>query len=133
MRVWRAAPERVSAALAGNRALHRGPPLLPHFPTKRKPLPWQGFNEALFLARIADRTPDGIKPRRQRCIGHAAPVPDGVNEIVFADDALAVADQVFEQIEHLRRDGDGIRSAMQLPPVRVKCVVLEEIAQTAIP
>ena len=62
----------------------------------------------------------------------AAPVPDGVDEVVLADDALLVVDQVFDQIEYLRRDGDDLRSAMKLAPVGIECVVLEEIAQAAI-
>ena len=47
--------------------------------------------------------------------------------------ARAVVDQVFDQIEYLRRDGDGLRSAMEFAPVGVECVVLEEIAQLALP
>jgi hypothetical protein len=46
---------------------------------------------------------------------------------------LPVADQVVEQVEYLWRDGDDVRSAMQLAPVGVKRVILEEIAQVAIP
>jgi hypothetical protein len=45
--------------------------------------------------------------------------------------ALPVADQVIEQVEYLWRDGDYIRAAMQLAPVGVECVVLEELAQAA--
>ena len=75
----------------------------------------------------------GIQAGRQRRIGHATPVPNGVDEVVLADDALPVADQVIEQVEYLWRDGDDVRSAMQLAPVGVECVVLEEIAQAANP
>ena len=55
------------------------------------------------------------------------------DEVVFTDDALPVADQVVEQVEYLWRDGDDVRPAMQLAPVSVECVLLEEIAQVAIP
>jgi len=41
--------------------------------------------------------------------------------------------QVVEQVEYLWRDGDDVRPAMQLAPVGVECVLLEEIAQAAIP
>ena len=61
------------------------------------------------------------------------PLPNGVDEVVLADDALPVADQVIEQVEYLWRDGDDIRPAMQLAPVSVECVLLEEIAQAANP
>ena len=54
-------------------------------------------------------------------------------KVVFADHTLPVPDQVIEQVEYLWRDGDDVRSAMQLAPVSVECVLLEEIAQAAIP
>ena len=95
-------------------------------------LAWQGLDQALSLAGIADRAPGGIQPGRQRRIGHAAPVPDGVDQVVLADDALPVADQEIEQVEYLWRDGDGVRAAMQLAAVRVECVILEQIAQAAV-
>ena len=93
----------------------------------------QCLDQALFLAGIADRAPRGIQARCQRCIGHAAPVPNGADEVVLADDALPVADQIIEQVEYLWRDGDDFRAAMQLAAVGVECVILEEIAQAAVP
>ena len=104
-----------------------------HLSDEAKSLARQCFDEALLLAGIADRTSSDIQARCQRRIGHNPPIPDGANEVVFGDDALPVADQVFEQVEYLRRDSDYIRLAMQLAPVGVQCVVLEEIAQAAIP
>jgi hypothetical protein len=59
------------------------------------------------------------------------PVPDGVDEGVFAHNALPVADQIVEQVEYLWRDGDDLRPAMQFAPVSVECVLLEEIAPAA--
>jgi hypothetical protein len=96
-------------------------------------LPRQCFDEALFLAGIADCAAGSIQARCQRRIGHDTAVPNGVDKVVFTDDALPVADQVVEQIEHLWCDGDDVRPAMQLAPVRVEYVLLEEIAQDANP
>jgi hypothetical protein len=59
--------------------------------------------------------------------------PNRADEVVFTDDALPVADQIIQQVEYLWRDGDDVRPAMQLAPVSVECVLLEEIAQAAIP
>jgi hypothetical protein len=64
----------------------------PHWSDETEALPRQCFDQALFVAGIADRAPDGIQARRQRRIGHAAPVPDGVDEVVLADDALPVVE-----------------------------------------
>jgi hypothetical protein len=55
-------------------------------------------------------------------------VPNGVDKVVFTDDALPVADQAIERVEYLWRDGDDVRPAMQLAPVSVECVLLERVA-----
>ena len=70
----------------------------------------------MFFAGIADRSPGGVQARRKRRIGHDTTVPNGVDEVVFADDALPVADQVIEQVEYLWCGGDDVRPAMQLAP-----------------
>ena len=77
--------------------------------------------------------PGNIQAGRQRRIGDDPPVPNGPDEVILADHALPVADQVVEQVEYLWRDGDDVRPAMQLAPVGVQCVLLEEVAQAAIP
>jgi len=51
----------------------------------------------------------------------------------FADDALPVSDQVFQQIEYLWCNGNDLCAAMQFAPVDVKCELLEAIAQVANP
>ena len=68
------------------------------------------LDQALFFAGIADRSTGGIELGGQRCIGHAAPDPN--HEVVLAGNALPVANQVFEKVEYLWRDGDDVRSAM---------------------
>src|SRR5512132_2250486 len=75
----------------------------PHCTDAPEALAWQGFDETLLLAGLADRSPGGIQAGRQRCIGHAAPIPNDVDEVVFADNALPVADQVIEKVEYLWR------------------------------
>jgi hypothetical protein len=91
------------------------------------------LDQALLLPGIADCAAGDIQPGRQCCVRNATPIPNDIDEVVFADDALPVADQVIEQIEHLWRDGDDVRPAMQLAPLSVERVLLEEIAQDANP
>jgi hypothetical protein len=124
-------PRRFYRVVGGCRACRRL--RYQHSSNETEALARQCFDEALFMAGIANRAPGSIQAGRQRCIGYAAPIPNGFDEFVFADDALPVADQVIQQIEHLWRDGDDLRPAMQLAPVSVECVLLEEIAQAAIP
>src|ERR1700681_930969 len=106
---------------------------LAHHGDKAKPFAWQCLDEALVIAGIADCASSGIQPRCQRRIGHDMLIPNGIDEVVFTDDTLPVADQVVEQVEYLWRDGDDVRPAMQLAPVSVECVLLEEIVQAANP
>jgi hypothetical protein len=46
---------------------------------------------------------------------------------------MAVLDQIFEEIEDLRGDGNQLRPATQLASVRVKGKVSEAIEQFAVP
>jgi hypothetical protein len=67
-------------------------------------IPWQRSNEALLLTGIADRPPGNIHTGRQRCVGYGPSIPNGVDQVVFAYNALPVADQVIKQLKYLRRD-----------------------------
>ena len=107
------------------------PPDFPNGSDEPKSLAQQGFDQALLLAGISDRAPGDIQTGCQRGIRHAAPVPDGVDQVVLADNPLPVADQVVQKVEHLRRDRDHVGPAPQFAPVGVECVLLEEVAQAA--
>ena len=126
----------VRAGLGGSIGLSaaaRCPLCFPHWSDETEALARQCLDQALFLTGIADRSPGGVQARRKRRIGHDTAVPNGVDKVVFADDALPAADQVIEQVEYLWCDGDDVRPAMQLAPVGVECVLLEEIAQAGNP
>jgi len=100
---------------------------------KSETLAWQRLDQALFLAGVANCTPGDIQAGRQRCIRHAAPIPNGIDEVVFTDDTLPVPDHVIQQVKYLGRNGDNLRPTIQLAPVSVECVFFEEIAQAANP
>ena len=79
-------------------------------PTKRSPLRamvrisfWSWPLSPTRLAR-------GVDAAGQCRIRHDPAVPDRRDEIVLADDAIAVLDQANQQIEHLRLDGNGLGS-----------------------
>jgi hypothetical protein len=82
----------------------------------------QCLDQALFLAGIADRVPRGIEASCQRFVGDDAPAPNGIDEVVLADDALPVADQIIEQVEYLWRDRDDFprRGATRGGPCRMR-------------
>jgi hypothetical protein len=79
---------------------------LAHGPDKAEPFAVRRANEVLFFPAIADRVARCINPRAQCRFRDDAPVPHGSKQIVLADDALTIADQVFEEIENLRLEGD---------------------------
>jgi hypothetical protein len=45
--------------------------------------------------------------------------------VILGDDALAVAHQMNQHIEHLRPDRDRLGSAAELPPIRIEHVLSE--------
>jgi hypothetical protein len=83
----------------------------------------------LLLAAVANGGSRDVDAGSYCGIGDDPSVPDGGDQIVLADDALTIADQILEKIEHLRRDGNRLRPATQLPPVGVEHAILEGIAQ----
>ena len=55
-----------------------------------------------------------------------AALPDRGDQIVLADDAIAVLHQVNQQVEHLRLDRDRLGAAAQLAPVGIKHMICKE-------
>ena len=104
-----------------------------HLSDKTDSLAWQCFDQALLLAGIADCIPGGVQAGRQRSVRDNASVPNDTDEVVFADDALPISNQIIEQVKNLRCHRYCFPAPMQFAPLRVKCVILEAIAQIAIP
>jgi hypothetical protein len=99
---------------------------------KTKAPSWKRLDKTLLFAGVADRASDGVQPGRQRRIRYNPTTPNRIYEIVFTDDAIAVADQIFKQIESLGRRRNNIGPAPQLATVGVQHTVLEEIAHGTI-
>ena len=88
-----------------------------------------GADQPLLVAVVADRAPRGIDATRQGGIRHDAAAPDRGDEIVLADDAVAVLHEVEQEIEYLRFDGNGRGAAMQLAPVGIEHVIVKHKLQ----
>ena len=69
---------------------------------KRKPRRWM----VLINACLSPSSPIAFRAALIRLLSAASetirPVPDGVEQFVLADHAVAIADQVHQQIENLR-------------------------------
>jgi hypothetical protein len=57
-------------------------------------------------------------------------VPDHLDQFVLAHDPVAVADQMHEQVKHLRLDMNNRAAAPQLPPRNVDFEVSEAEVQS---
>ena len=57
--------------------------------------------------------------------GDDAPGPHRVQQVILADDVLAVLHEIEQQIEDLRPDRNGLGMPGQLPPIRVERIVSE--------
>src|SRR5690242_17417286 len=99
------------------------PHLLPHLGDKAKSLSGYGTDQALLVAAVAERFACRIDVTRQSRLGHDPPAPDRFENIVPADDMLAVLHQVDQQIEDLRPNSYQLGPAGELPPVDVERVV----------
>jgi len=110
-----------------------GPLPFPNRPDETEALARQCLDQALFLTGIADRSSSGIQAGRERRFRYDTALPNGVDKVVLADDVLPVADQVVQQVEDLGRDRNQFSAATKLAAVGVESVVLEEVAQAAVP
>ena len=78
------------------------------------------------MPAVADRAARRIDPAAQDRFRDDPPVPHGSQEIVLADDPLAVADRIFEEVENLRLEGDQRSVAPQLAPRRIQREIFKE-------
>ena len=88
-----------------------------------KALSRNGADDGLILAAVANRSARGVDAARQGRFGDDAAVPDSLDEIVLADDAVAIFDQVDQQVEHLRLDADILAGPGQLAQPRIQHMV----------
>src|SRR5215467_161463 len=89
-------------------------------------------DEALLLSRVVDGASHGVYAGTHCRVRDDPPVPDCSNQVVLADNPIAVFDQVFKEIEDLRGHGNQQTSPTQLAAVRVERKVCEAIKQIAL-
>ena len=77
----------------------------------------------LFAGALVAHGPSrGTNAARQGGVRDDPAAPDRRNQIVLADDVIAVLDQINQQVEHLRLDGNEIGAAAQFAPPDIKSV-----------
>ena len=70
-------------------------------------------HQLLVAAVVVDRLAHGIDPAGQGRFGDDAAVPDVVEQLVLADHAIAVLDEIEQNVEHLRLERDAFAAAAE--------------------
>ena len=104
---------------------------LSHVADESEAFAGQGLDQCLRFPAVADRGARRIDARRQRRFGDDSAVPNGVDQIVFADDPVAILDQIEDEIEDLRLDRNKRRAAANFAAFDVKKLLAETISQVS--
>ena len=88
---------------------------LPDVADEAEPLAGDRPDQALLLAAVADRLAHRIDVAGQGRFGDDPPAPHRIQQVVLADDALAVLHQIEQQVEDLRPDRDRLASRASAP------------------
>ncbi len=92
-------------------------------PDEAETLAGHGADQPLRLAAVAHRLARGVDPAGQGRFRDDPPAPNRVQQIVLGDNAVAVADQVHQQVEHLRLQRDRFAAPPQFAARHVEHVV----------
>ena len=90
----------------------------------------QRADQRLLVAVVADRAPRRADARIQRRVGDQPSLPHRVEQLVLADDPVAMPHQIGEHVEHLRLDRHGRAGVPQLLPHQIDLVRAEAEYQT---
>jgi hypothetical protein len=84
-----------------------------------------GADKPLFLAVIADRVSCGVDPAVQRRVRNDPSSPHKRNEVIAADDAVSVFQEVNQQVEHLRLHRNHLTVTAKFSKIGIKDVIIE--------
>lgn len=78
----------------------------------------QGADRVLLVGAVADRLPCTGHDLAEQVVGDRDPSPDGGDQLIPADGAVAVLEQVGQGVEHARLDGEQPVRVIEFPPRR---------------
>src|SRR4051812_36777817 len=93
----------------------------------------EGTNQRLIVSVVAERLAGSVDPTRERRLRDDPSVPNGVKDLVLADDPLSVAEQEQEEVEDLRLDMHGRSRPAQLVAPDVQLAIFENIQHEGAP
>jgi hypothetical protein len=91
-----------------------------------EPFSRYGTDQVLMPAVVADCPPRGVDPARERRFRNDPSLPDGVDQIVFADDTIMVFHEIHQQVEYLRLDRDLVTGAGELASIGIKHMISKQ-------
>src|SRR5581483_7660211 len=94
------------------------------------PLARDGADQLLRLAGVADRAARRVDVGGERGVRDRAPAPERGEQILSRDDAVAILDEIDQEIEHERLDGNRLAAAGELPRIGVKRMIGKEKLHT---
>ena len=98
-----------------------------HRPDETIAVALDGPNEPLMFAAVSNRTADSGYPAAESRLGNDATTPDAGEQVVVADDAMAIANEMKKDVEDLRFNADGVDASPKLASVFVKDVLVERV------
>src|ERR1700676_4533496 len=105
----------------------------PNLANEAIPLAGKCADQVLSLAAVADGLTSRGHTAAERGLRNDAPVPNRCNQFIIADNTLAIANEIFQDVEHLRLDSNNVGTASQLPAVSVKGMAFENVDQQLTP
>jgi len=79
------------------------------------------------FAAVSDGTTDSGYSAAQSRLANDATTPDAGEQVVVADDAMAIANEMKKDVEDLRFNADGVDASPKLPLVFVEDKLVERV------
>src|SRR3974390_3502748 len=97
-----------------------------HVTDKAKALARNGAQETLILASVLYCLAHGIDATGQRRLRDDTAIPHFVEQLILADDAIAILDEIQHQVEDLRLERNAFAGAAKLSPSDIKHMIFKE-------
>src|SRR5262245_38349396 len=99
--------------------------MLLHAANKAHAFAWDGAHEFLLPAAVTNCFAHRIDPAVESRIRNNTTAPNRCDEIILADDAIAVLDEIDQQIEDLRLDRDDRTGRTQFAALAIEREILK--------
>src|SRR3954453_19776671 len=97
-----------------------------HVTDKAKALARNGAQETLILACVLYSPAHRIDATGQRRLRDDTAIPHLFEQLIPTDDAIAILDEIQQQVEDLRLECNAFAGAAKLPPSDIKHMIFKE-------